>query len=286
MELPGVPNGDLVFRLFKLQAEPWQGIAQFHLDQVLTVAKVFVEHVLIHITKEDEETSKAILIGYVDPFFDTKKETLQTKLHELLLPYTSGYGLSLEKQFHADVWKKATHRHAAQLVSHLEKQNPELFQFNSSQGLDRTRLLQAIVSSEDSRSDEFATADIIEMMLAYYQHESLRLADSQFQGRLLWRSACQFQWISGLVKLVRHRPGRSISDQLEAGFGRPTNKLEALNYPGMAFVPLPEGVLSYVSVPEANTGVIQNFLDICSQEKFKNLSREEMRLKWLVTRAA
>ncbi|KAK4096462.1 hypothetical protein N658DRAFT_519189 [Parathielavia hyrcaniae] len=187
MELPGVLNRDLVLKLFKLQAKRWHRIGQVHLDQVLTVAKAFVERVGAHLTGDDGKTSKAILVEYVDRFFDEKREILQTKLQALLAPYTSGYGFSLERHFHARACTKATQQHqTAELVGPMN--NP--FPFGPSKSESNQALDRATACSVDDRSDQFGTAEVIDMMLAYYRmsmntfvHNVVNLA---VEGCLVW----------------------------------------------------------------------------------------------------
>ncbi|KAG7283969.1 hypothetical protein NEMBOFW57_010327 [Staphylotrichum longicolle] len=168
-ELPGMPNGDLVFRLFKLQAERWRDIAQFHLDQVLNFTKAFVENVIGFLAKPNQHTTNGILASCVDPFLSEKKETLQTKLQELLLPYMSGYGLSFEEDVYTQVSRKRKRNHAARILDRLEKQHPQPFGFGNRQAFDRNTALSAIVNSEDFESDEFGADGVVEMMLAHYQ---------------------------------------------------------------------------------------------------------------------
>ena len=167
-EFPGMPNAELVLQLFRRQAERWQDIAQFHLDLALQFTKSFVEQVFGHTIGADETTFRAILVNCVDPFFDEKKTMLQTKLQELLRPYNCGYGLPLEKEFHARMSKRTLQRLANQLAGRLENQHPELFQTKPGEGLSRKKILQAVLHPEDSESSEFGTEKVIDMMVAYY----------------------------------------------------------------------------------------------------------------------
>jgi hypothetical protein len=135
----------------------------------LTFTKAFVEHVVEHLVGPDEKTSDAILAAYVDPFFEEKKTTLQSKLQEILLPYTSGFGLSLEKEFHAQVSRNIRQRHADSLVGRLEEQHPDLFQPNPGEGLNRTKLLRVVRGLEGPETDQFCIRKVMIMMTAHYK---------------------------------------------------------------------------------------------------------------------
>ncbi|GAB1315413.1 hypothetical protein MFIFM68171_05623 [Madurella fahalii] len=167
-EFPGEANGELALQLFREQAAPWQDIASMHLKQALKVTKQFVEQAFIHVIGGDVTTLEAVLSGCVDPFFEEKEEVLQAKLREVLVPYTNGYGLPLENEFRERMDKRTLRRLAGQLSERLEQQHPELFKVNLSQHLTRHRIEQAIIDSEESKSDEFGTRKVIDMMMTYY----------------------------------------------------------------------------------------------------------------------
>ncbi|KAK4038601.1 hypothetical protein C8A01DRAFT_47801 [Parachaetomium inaequale] len=143
-ELPGDTNPDLVFLLFKKQVAPWESIAQQHLDHVLGAAQAFVNSVFLNRdVVVDDATSAAILSECVDPFFAKKKQVLQEKLQELLLPYTSGYGPPLDGEFGTKMYQRTSQRVAARFATRLEEQYPEMFQPNRG-GLTRRNIMNAI----------------------------------------------------------------------------------------------------------------------------------------------
>ncbi len=107
-EFPCEPNPELVSLLFRKQAAPWKALSQQHIDRVLAVTRTFVETVFAHIIGPDETTLRSVLSIHVDEFFVEKECELLEKLQELLRPYTEGYGLPLEGEFHT----KCTGRHS------------------------------------------------------------------------------------------------------------------------------------------------------------------------------
>lgn len=170
-ELPGEPNRELVFLLFKQQAERWQEISQFHLDQALNFSKAFVEQVFVHVIGTDETTIQAILKGCVDPFFNEKRDVLKAKLRELFRPYSHGYGLPLEKEFHKIMSRRTLERLANQLTDTLAEEHPDLFQSQPNKGLSPQKILRAVLNSEQS-SSVFGTEKVIDMMETYYDVSS------------------------------------------------------------------------------------------------------------------
>lgn len=170
-EFPGDTNPELVFLLFKKQVAPWQSIARKHIDNVLDVAKAFVERVFVHVVGADEVTRNAILSGCMDPFFAEKKDMLQTKLQELLRPCTSGYALPLDEEFRARMLRKSNQRLGGRLAAALEMQHPELFQSNPGQGLTRQAIMTAVQDVE--AKDRFDTDGVIDRMVVYYEVSDL-----------------------------------------------------------------------------------------------------------------
>ncbi|KAG6356877.1 hypothetical protein INS49_014752 [Diaporthe citri] len=164
-ELPGVPNAELGFQFFKEQAKPWRQIAEFHLDQVQVTSKAFVDCLFGRVIGGDHGTTEAILKGCADPFFDKKSTLLVDKLQELLRPYTTGYGLPLEREF-----RKRTLRHNSQhFLMALEIESPELFQVGGKARLRREDILESIAKAESLYRGEFGTDQVIDMMKVHYE---------------------------------------------------------------------------------------------------------------------
>lgn len=172
-ELPGVPNAELALQFFKKQAEPWRHIAAFHLAQVQNVSKAFVDHLFGFVVGENDDTIEAILKGCADPFFEEKSTLLVDKLEELLRPYTTGYGLPLEREFRAETSRRAMLRNSRQFVDALQKDHPELFRKEGA--LDRATLLKSFANSESISKSEFGTDQVIHMMVVHYEVSSAEL---------------------------------------------------------------------------------------------------------------
>jgi hypothetical protein len=106
-EFLGSPDEALAYHVFQKQVKPWKNIAQLHIRRVLAVTKSFVEELCIHLmgSSTNRKAVEAVLATYVDSFFDDKKESLETKLDEILRPIDRGLVRGFRKksrqtQFH------------------------------------------------------------------------------------------------------------------------------------------------------------------------------------------
>lgn len=169
-ELPGFPNAELGFHFFKKQARPWRKIAEFHLDQVQAVSKAFVDCLFGCVIGGDENTAEAILKGCADPFFDKKNALLVEKLQELLRPYTTGYGLPLEREFR----KRTSHRDNEKFIQDLRIESPELF--GTKERVHRKGVLENIMRAQKLYRGDFGIDQVIEMTVVHYEVSSVTLA--------------------------------------------------------------------------------------------------------------
>ncbi|KAK4129810.1 hypothetical protein N657DRAFT_677378 [Parathielavia appendiculata] len=178
-ELPGMPSGELVLQLFKEQAERWPGIAETYLDQVLKMTKEFVVQAFDHFIGADETTADAIWRGCVEPFFQKRKEDLQSKLQELLHPYINGRSLPPEREFLAAVSKKTLHRLADRVADKLQEYHPQWFQADHEGALNRAKIQRAILDEwDESEKSGFGTEKVLDMMVAYYEISARTFMDN------------------------------------------------------------------------------------------------------------
>lgn len=111
-ELPGYPNMNTVMQLFQKQSKPWERIAQFHHEEVTKVVKFFAYEAFEHIIgpPSSNNTTDAILLAFVDSFFEEKGQLLSAKVEELLRPFTEGYARPLDADFQVAMEKRAAER--------------------------------------------------------------------------------------------------------------------------------------------------------------------------------
>ncbi|KAK8867434.1 P-loop containing nucleoside triphosphate hydrolase protein [Apiospora arundinis] len=98
-EFPGTPNDQLAAKLFRDQCQPWERIAQRHIQLILEMSRRFVGLLLNYITTPDGRTRSAILTEKVDLFFEEKSLILKEKLRELLRHYHYGHPQPLDAEF-------------------------------------------------------------------------------------------------------------------------------------------------------------------------------------------
>lgn len=56
-EFPGLPNHDMIIKLFQSQSEPWRDIAEVHIGHVVEVVEAFVTELFEHIAGPSEQTA-------------------------------------------------------------------------------------------------------------------------------------------------------------------------------------------------------------------------------------
>ncbi|KAH2369449.1 hypothetical protein KXW57_004350 [Aspergillus fumigatus] len=172
IELPGNANQLLVGSLFRDQSKPWEGLAKEHLMKAWESARYFTWLVLQHIT--DDHTSSLLIGSIIDPELERLKQSLLEKLDELTAYAKRGHPLPLGKSFLSQVQKARSNRQLESLRSKLlfagsEGNEGELYTMKD--------IEQATSAMETSR-DEFAAAEIIDQMQAYYETAIVTFVDN------------------------------------------------------------------------------------------------------------
>lgn len=166
----GSADNDLVIQLFKKQAEPWEKIAEFHINRITLITKVLVDAIFLHLIGPSEvsRTTDAILAAFVDPFFEERRKVLQEKLQELLKPYQEGFGVALDSEFHQSYSQNSMDVLADRVHSILRQRHPSVFGPMPTQKLEAEWIRSAISSAQPSKDDEFATDATLDTMMVYY----------------------------------------------------------------------------------------------------------------------
>ncbi|KAH7303632.1 P-loop containing nucleoside triphosphate hydrolase protein [Stachybotrys elegans] len=162
-EFPGTPNKDLVIQLFQKQSKPWRDIARFHIDQVMTAVRAFVDDLFFYLTSANDLTTEAIVRTYADPFFEEKEALLGLKLEELIRPYAQGYGLPPGNEFRFKLSKRMIGRLAGKIAKVVLRDEE-----TEDTKITRKMISQAVESADDF-TDEFGTEQVVDMMEAYYE---------------------------------------------------------------------------------------------------------------------
>ncbi|KOC13674.1 dynamin family protein [Aspergillus flavus AF70] len=175
IELPGSANQLLVGNLFRDQSKPWEGIARLHLLNTWESVKYFVYLLLRHLTDEPTYT---LLVGTVlAPQLERMKDGLLNKLGELTAYTKRGHPLPIGKSFLSKIQVARTNRQIAALRKGLGLSRPFFVLKDGSQSFDADDLERA-ASELRSSSDQFAAAEIIDQMQAYYDTSIVTFVDN------------------------------------------------------------------------------------------------------------
>ncbi|KAE8334718.1 hypothetical protein BDV24DRAFT_172020 [Aspergillus arachidicola] len=175
IELPGSANQLLVGNLFRDQSKPWEGLARLHLLNTWESVKYFVCLLLRHLTDEPTYT---LLVGTVlVPQLERMKDGLLTKLGELTAYTKRGHPLPIGKSFLSKIQFARTNRQIAALKKGLGASRPFFAPKDGSESFDADDLERA-ASELRSSSDQFAAAEIIDQMQAYYDTSIVTFVDN------------------------------------------------------------------------------------------------------------
>ncbi|KAL6835791.1 hypothetical protein J3E69DRAFT_352299 [Trichoderma sp. SZMC 28015] len=176
-EFSGLPSNDFIMQLFRDQSEPWQRIAQCHIDNVVERTRLFIYQIFDYILEDDERTRDAILTECVDPFFDSMNNTLKDKLDEIMRPYTSGHGIPLEIEFRAGVWRRKLRRMKSDSADLLDK-NSVAYNTTEYRMLKPEDVLNVLIQSDTSNYSHFGIDIAVDMMLTHYQMSRRTFTDN------------------------------------------------------------------------------------------------------------
>ncbi len=166
VELPGVANQLLVGRLFRDQSKPWEEVARNHLVKTWDAARYFVYELLQHLA--DEHTSSLLAGSVLEVELEKMREGLLGKLDELTLYNKTGHPLPLGTAFLKEIQKARSDRLLQSLKSKLSSTDRSATSFSM-------MAIEHSISDMEKSHNEFAAADIVDQMQAYYD---VRTADS------------------------------------------------------------------------------------------------------------
>ncbi|KAK4455101.1 P-loop containing nucleoside triphosphate hydrolase protein [Podospora aff. communis PSN243] len=115
-DFPGGPNYGATLQFFQGLSTPWRQIAETHAKLATDVCHTFSKELLGYVFGADEETCERLLVEYVDPYFEAKREAMGVKLQELL-PRRVGYAIAHEHEFEL----RSSRRHENRIVRQVER---------------------------------------------------------------------------------------------------------------------------------------------------------------------
>ncbi|KAJ5899484.1 hypothetical protein N7495_004228 [Penicillium taxi] len=170
IELPGSANQLLVGKLFREQSKPWEKIAREHLTNCWDSVRDFIGLLLQHLA--NKHTYSLLMTDFLDPGLEKMKDHLMAKLNELTAYNKRGHPLPLSKGFLARIQKARSERQFGRLERVLQSGS-------SKDGSTTTieRLRQAD-NELDLSNNQFAAADIVDQMQAYYDTAIITFVDN------------------------------------------------------------------------------------------------------------
>ncbi|KAL2784217.1 dynamin family protein [Aspergillus keveii] len=173
IELPGSANQLLVGNLFRDQSKPWEDLGRDHLIKAWDSVRYFVFLLLQHLT--DEHTSALLAGSVIEAEMEGMKQALLDKLDELTTHTKRGHPLPVGKSFLTQIQKARSDRLVNSLKSKLANTTKD-----HSVPLSNISVfdLQVAIAELEKSRDEFAAADIVDQMQAYYDIAILTFVDN------------------------------------------------------------------------------------------------------------
>ncbi|KAH4162878.1 hypothetical protein HBI37_130850 [Parastagonospora nodorum] len=162
--LPSLVNYSVIGEVFRDQSRNWSKIAKHYLQQVFRAVRVYIDEVLSSLL--DPRTHSLLMLRQIQPELERRWQNLETKLEELLVPYTEQDPTIYDPGFLRDLMEMRASRNHARNQSQPQAGHHS-FTFgqdgltnaasNSSQRLLRESL------------DDFTNSEIFSLMQSYYK---------------------------------------------------------------------------------------------------------------------
>lgn len=186
IELPGSANQLLVGSLFRDQCKPWEAVARSHLLNAWDAVEYFTYLALRHLT--DDHTRPLLMRHLIAPELEKMKDSLLEKLDELTSYSKSGHPLPVGKTFLSKIQESRKNREVTALKKTLELSGVFFPTEGDDQKTFNARDLERAASQLQSSSDQFAAAEIIDQMQAYYEVSQTRFYCTKIQSILIRRA--------------------------------------------------------------------------------------------------
>ncbi|QQK43428.1 Dynamin [Penicillium digitatum] len=176
IELPGSVNQLLVGSLFRDQCEPWEAVAKSHLLNTWDSVEYFIQLVLKHLT--DDHTRPLLMRHLIGPEMEKMKESLLAKLSELTSYTKRGHPLPVGQSFFSKIQESRKNRQISALKRSLGLSGSYPPAGEDTRNTFDVRDLERATSQLQSSSDQFAAAEIIDQMQAYYETAIVTFVDN------------------------------------------------------------------------------------------------------------
>ena len=171
-ELPGTFNPLLISDLFFNQAEPWQQLAQEHVQQTWEASKTTLELALSTIV--DEETNAALQAQVVYPIMREKLSELNKRLEQIIKPHRKGHAITYNHYFTEVIQKARLERQEKDLSQRFysyfgvrEHDPPDEIDIKAKVSV--PKLISSLTNQSEADMDLYACSELVECMQAYYK---------------------------------------------------------------------------------------------------------------------
>ncbi|RAL04044.1 uncharacterized protein BO80DRAFT_348563 [Aspergillus ibericus CBS 121593] len=177
-ELPGTFNPMIISELFVEQCRPWEAITHQHILSTWLAVEEFMSLAIGHIS--DEATSVVLFTEVISPALHQLKEVLAKKCEELLASHRKGHPITYNHYYTETLQKARAERRTGELSRVIEDYFgvDDLHTSYRLEGKYRLQdLLQSLLGSNEPDMMQFASAEALDCMLAYYKVALKRFID-------------------------------------------------------------------------------------------------------------
>ncbi|KAL6800376.1 P-loop containing nucleoside triphosphate hydrolase protein [Trichoderma sp. SZMC 28012] len=178
-ELPNSFSPAVVTDLFREQSKPWQAIVNRHVNKVWEAARVFVDHLISHIS--DSETSDAIMDAVVRPKMKAILANLLDKTTILLQLYRDDHPITYNSDFGEALQKIRIKRYSSQmdevLQRHFSSGSLDSTSSHVSAYINFVSLKQELAQCNEPDLYRWSAAEALDSAEAYYEIAFRRLID-------------------------------------------------------------------------------------------------------------
>lgn len=158
-ELPGNFNPLLMSQIFKEQSQPWETLAQAHLDRIDALCSNFVQDAIGHVVSEDvaNQLSAGVLYDALRARYKGAREELARLIQD-----KNGHPITYDPSYTANVEEARARKTTASLQT--------MIQHATVNGAVNSEILKQTHKYEHSRDQELSIAeDALDSQLAYYK---------------------------------------------------------------------------------------------------------------------
>jgi hypothetical protein len=171
-ELPGLYNPSIVGDLFYDQAEPWNGLV----EEVVVELLKHVHAAVMHALKDclDDATIDGVYREFIDDGMNSLEEALRKKAEEVLKPHAGGEVLTLNHHFIKNIMTKREEKARKDISQRLFEflgvnPNSPVKDRRYKGDFDVLQLLDVLVKQSEPDMEHFAAVDCVNAMESYYK---------------------------------------------------------------------------------------------------------------------